>query len=194
MPEQRESTIIVTEEEMVFSGEYISVVARRFLNKRDGGKGLWECVKRKTHGRIVAVAAFTADREIILTKTYRVPAQAWVIELCAGLMDKSGESEVEVAGRELLEETGYTATILPAPLFQGAFNAGLLEDQMAVYMGLNSIKVIEPRLETGEDIEVLRIPLDKADHFLHNPPPKVVVDIKIFGVVNDPRVKSLMNM
>ncbi len=194
MPEQRESTIIVTEEETVFSGKFISVVSRRFVNKRDGGKGLWECVKRKTHGRIVAVAAVTADREIILTKTYRVPAQAWVIELCAGLMDQSGESEVELAGRELLEETGYTATIMPGPLFQGPFNAGLLEDQMVVYLGLNAVKVIEPKLETGEDIEVLRIPLDKADHFLHHPPPGVLVDIKLFSVVNDPRVKLLMNM
>lgn len=56
----------------------------------------------------VAVAAFTKDNKIILTKQYRHPLRKIIYDLPAGGM-KDGETPKQAALRELEEETGYTA-------------------------------------------------------------------------------------
>jgi len=56
----------------------------------------------------VAVAAFTEDNKMILTKQYRHPFRKIIHDLPAGGME-SGETLEEAALRELEEETGYTA-------------------------------------------------------------------------------------
>lgn len=133
------------------------------------------------------MAAVTPDRQLILVKTFRIPLQSWVIELCAGLMDRPGITEEELAAKELREETGFQAEKI-VPLMAGPFNAGLVEDYLAVYLGLNAVKVSEPELETGEDIEVISLPLAEAYNFLTNPPVGVLVDIKLFGVIFHPKL------
>ena len=184
----RESKIQVTNERDLFDGKFIKVIGRDFIH--NGRTGLWECVKRKTFGKIVAVAAITPNQELILVKIFRVPIQGWIIELCAGLMDRSGETEVELAQKELLEETGYHSDNI-THLMTGHFNAGLLADQMAVYLALDAIKIDEPTLETGEDIEVISVPLKSAHKLLENPPEGVSVDMKIFSVIYHPIIRRL---
>lgn len=56
----------------------------------------------------VAVAAFTEDNKMILTKQYRHPFRKIIHDLPAGGME-DGETPDEAALRELEEETGYTA-------------------------------------------------------------------------------------
>lgn len=164
-----------------YDGKFLQLIERRFRN-RSGKIAVWEMVRRKTYGRIVAVVALTPKHEILLTKTYRVPLKSWVIEFCAGLMDKKGESERRVARRELLEETGYAVKRL-RKLIAGPFNTGLLTDEMVIYLGTDARKIREQRLEDGEDIEVLKIPLRKLHRWLTRPPRGVKVDLKLFAVL-----------
>ncbi len=56
----------------------------------------------------VAIAAFTEDNKMILTKQYRHPFGKIIYDIPAGGV-KNGESIQEAALRELEEETGYTA-------------------------------------------------------------------------------------
>ena len=56
----------------------------------------------------VAIAAFTEDNKMILTKQYRHPLRKLIYDLPAGGM-KDGEIPEQAALRELQEETGYTA-------------------------------------------------------------------------------------
>ncbi|NIO36574.1 NUDIX domain-containing protein [Candidatus Bathyarchaeota archaeon] len=56
----------------------------------------------------VAVAAFTEDNKMILTKQYRHPFHKIIHDLPAGGME-DGETPEEAALRELEEETGHTA-------------------------------------------------------------------------------------
>jgi len=166
---------------IVFDGTYIQVIDRTFRN-RAGGVGHWEAVRRKTHGRIVAIVPVTPKREVILTKIYRVPMERWVIEFCAGLADKRGESEVSLARRECLEETGYHVGRVKR-IMTGPFNAGLLADEMSVFLGTNAVRVQEQELEDSEAIEVLKIPIKRLRTFLKHPPRGTVVDIKLFGLL-----------
>ena len=56
----------------------------------------------------VAVAAFTEDNRMILTKQYRHPLGKIVYDIPGGAIEP-GETPVQSALRELEEETGYTA-------------------------------------------------------------------------------------
>jgi len=88
----------ILHDEIVFNGKFIKTIRRHFLD-RAGHKIFWEMVERKLGGRngkkkrIVAIAAITPKREIVLEKCFRVPLKDYTIELPAGLMDKPGESE-----------------------------------------------------------------------------------------------------
>lgn len=59
-------------------------------------------------GGAVAVAAFTEDNKMILTKQYRHPFRKIIYDIPAGGAE-DGETPEQAALRELEEETGYTA-------------------------------------------------------------------------------------
>jgi len=68
-----------------------------------------------------AVLAQTPDGKLVLIKEYRHPTKRWLLSCPGGRLD-TGESPIEAAKRELLEETGYEAdeyitlgTIHPIP-------------------------------------------------------------------------------
>lgn len=57
----------------------------------------------------VAVVALTDDDEVVLVDQYRATIDDYLVEIPAGMRDKSGEPDLETAKRELEEETGYRA-------------------------------------------------------------------------------------
>lgn len=61
------------------------------------------------HPGAVAVLALDEDEQVLLVRQYRHPVGAFLFELPAGLRDTDGETPLEVARRELHEETGYQA-------------------------------------------------------------------------------------
>ncbi len=171
----------ITGEEIVYDGRFIGVRKIHFEGRR-GKPGVWEAVKRKTFGKIVAICAITKEKEIILEKNFRVPINSYNIELPAGLMDKKGESPEETIKRELLEETGYKVEKVEL-LLEGPFNAGLVEDELQVFFGENAEYVCEPELEDAEDIEVIKVPVENLFYFLRHPPKGCKVDIKTFNLI-----------
>ena len=84
-----------------------------------GIKRTWESVMRiKGTGAVAIIATMRQSGRIILIRQFRPPADGYVIEFPAGLIDE-GESFEECAVRELREETGYhgsIAKVLP-PMF-----------------------------------------------------------------------------
>ena len=171
----------IIDEQIVFNGKYIQVIERRFRN-RVGGIGHWEVVHRKTYGKIVGIVPITAKGEVVLTNNFRVPIKKWVIEFCAGLADKRGESPTSLARRECLEETGYRVGRLKR-IMEGPFNAGLLSDEIIVFLGFNAVLAQEQKLEDNETIRVVKVPVNKLREFLENPPRNTLVDIKLFALL-----------
>lgn len=62
----------------------------------------------ETGPHAAAILAVTHDNKLVVLKEYRHPTSKWLYGCAGGRID-AGESPIEAAKRELLEETGYTA-------------------------------------------------------------------------------------
>jgi len=83
------------------------------------------------HGSAVMMAVDEKNR-VMLVRQYRLPAGQYLWELPAGKMDE-GETALQAAKRELIEETGLRAktwkkltTFFPSP--------GYVEEKMTIYL------------------------------------------------------------
>ena len=99
-------------ESRILFEKYDKIVVEDVLEFADGSRTEWVYFKGvRVAGDLpvaVAIAAFTEDDKIILTKQYRHPLRKLIYDLPAGGM-KDGETSKQAALRELEEETGYTA-------------------------------------------------------------------------------------
>jgi len=84
------------------------LIVEDVLEFADGSRHEWVYFKGSEGPGAVAVAAFTRDNKMILTKQYRHPFRKLIHDLPAGGI-QIGETSEEAALRELEEETGYTA-------------------------------------------------------------------------------------
>jgi ADP-ribose pyrophosphatase len=104
----------------------------------------------------VNVIAISPDDEILLIKQYRHGIRSVTFEIPGGMVDP-GESPLDAAKRELLEETGFTSNewvligyVHPNPAIQ--------DNICFTYLARNVEKIGEPKLEGTEDIASFLIP------------------------------------
>lgn len=107
---------------------------------------------------IMAVDDTRSEPRVLLARQYRHPANDCLWELPAGRID-GGESELEGAKRELIEETGYTAAHWRRALFFYS-SPGFLDETMAVYLA-TGLKRGKAQPEEDEVIQKRMFPLSK---------------------------------
>ena len=105
------------------------------------------------------ILALTKNQEVVLIRQYRHGVQEVLWEIPGGVVE-DGETPLEGVQRELLEETGYTAsqfiqvgTMYPNPALQ--------TNTLFCFLALDAEKVAGQHLDDGEDIEVGLVPLDQ---------------------------------
>ena len=109
--------------------------------------------------RAVFVAAVTEGGELLLVRQYRHPVRDWTLEVPAGSVS-DGESPLEAARRELREETGGRGGVWThlTTFFSSSAHLSLRSDAFLV----TGVEPGEPDAEEGEDVTVIRLPLDEA--------------------------------
>ena len=159
-----------------FRGRYLGIA------ECDG----WEFATR-TNARGVAVLVPVTDRdEIVLVEQFRIPVDARVLELPAGLVgdaDNPEESIRAAAERELVEETGYAASGMTR-LLDCPSSSGMSDEIITFYLAEGLDRIGPGGGDPSEDIEVHLVPLATASEWLS--------ERMATGVLLDPKIYTAL--
>jgi ADP-ribose pyrophosphatase len=171
---------------IVWEGRFIRAMLLEYMDYK-GEVRCWEGVERVKVNGIVGIIPVTSDGNLLLIRQFRPLLNCYVIELPAGLNDK-GETLVEAAKRELIEETGYMCDNLVL-VAEGPVSIGLSTETMSVFLAPDAVPatpqlLAEFPIDDTEDIEVIKTPLMSAYETIAEYRAKGdLADIKIYGFI-----------
>ena len=176
-------------EELLYEGRFLRLVKR----------GPWEYVERVNVTGVAVLVPLTSEGEIVLVEQYRIPVQARMVELPAGLVGDEEEFRCEdildAANRELEEETGYQAQQLRV-LTISPSSGGMTSEVVTFVLALDLKKVGPGGGVEGEDIEVHVIRRnDLSDWLCRKEAQGCLIDPKIYAglhLLNSPDVADAM--
>jgi ADP-ribose pyrophosphatase len=119
----------ITSSKQVYSCSLFRVTEDRAVDPKTGWK-IKRCVVRHA-GSAVMMAVDDRER-ILLVRQYRLPADAYLWELPAGRLDP-GETPLQAAKRELIEETGCRAKKW-TKLSSFYVSPGYVQERMTIYL------------------------------------------------------------
>jgi len=148
-------------------------------------RGHWEYVTRPNVSGIVLIVPITDDGKLVLVEQFRIPVQARVIELVAGLAgdrpELAGEDLVVAARRELLEETGYEAERFEL-LTAGPPSAGITDEFVTLFKATGLRKRGKGGGDASEDITVHAVPLTEVREWLEaRRRDGAMIDVKVYA-------------
>ncbi len=138
-------------------GEWLTLVQSTYLGK-DGTAYNWESIRRSgCNGVVVIIARLQPSGRYILIKQFRPAVEGWVLEFPAGLLEKNDAAGQ--ARQELLEETGYTGSVImigpPLQVNPATMDLEVRLVIMEVDENLQENNNPNPRPEATEEIEVV---------------------------------------
>jgi ADP-ribose diphosphatase len=141
--------------EPVFDGKLLHVRRDR-VRLPDGSEAVREHI---IHPGAVMMIAVLDNGSLVFERQFRYPLHRVLFELPAGKID-AGEDPLATAQRELLEETGYTASswtrlgcIHPVISYSN--------EQIDIYLA-RGLTQLERKLDHGEFLDVIELPLAAA--------------------------------
>lgn len=144
-------------DEVAYEG-FLRVVRRPMLLP-DGRRAIWDVLDTPA---TASVLALTEDDQVVMVRQYRPGADRVVLSLPGGLVDE-GESPVDAALRELLEETGYKATNVE--LVASVDPPGHSRPRHTL-IARGCVRVADQQLDHLEDIEVVLLTLSELRRLL----------------------------
>ena len=173
----------VINRKVVFEGKYLRFVSKD-AETSTGKRVTWETIERvNIHGKgAVVIVGLTREKELILERNWRASLESFIIQFPAGLTDIAEESAEEAARRELLEETGYTAKKL-IPIISVPVSPDLTPTTASHFFAPEVEFVGKQNGDASEEIEVLKIPVQKLDDFLLNLSRDTKLDLRVPGIL-----------
>ena len=141
----------------VLATRVFGVDAHRLVSPRTGAEHeffIVDCVDWCT------IVPLTRDLRVVMVRQHRYGTGEETLELPGGMIDATDASPLEAARRELLEETGYHAPLVE-PTGVIAPNPAMQSNRCWSFVARDVERIGEPRLDGGEDIEVVTVPLDE---------------------------------
>ncbi|HEY6544158.1 MAG TPA: NUDIX hydrolase [Dokdonella sp.] len=149
----------MTETETLCNGKWLRLKRR----------GRWEYAERTNPGGGVMIIAVTAEDRLLFVEQYRPAIESMTIEMPAGLVgdveSSAGESAVDAAHRELVEETGYRAGRIEF-LMEGPTSAGMSNEILAFVRAHDLVRVEQGGGDETEEITVHEVPRAQAASWL----------------------------
>ncbi len=147
--------------ERIYKGTLLGL-RRDTVELPSGRKSTREIVE---HPGAVAVIAVTREKELILVRQFRKPAESVLLEVPAGV-PKKGESAEDCARRELEEETGYLAKRI-RKVWEGYASPGY-SDEVIQYCLAEDMTLMKQMTEEDENIEVDLMDIELCLDMLRN--------------------------
>lgn len=137
---------------LVYDGVFLRLYVDH-VRAADGHEGTREYLR---HPGAVMIVPLLDDGRVVLERQFRYPLGRSLIEFPAGKIDP-GEPLLACAQRELLEETGYTATEWQ---YLGGFHNAIAysDEKIEVYLA-RGLRHEGARVDAGEVLEVFTAPL-----------------------------------
>ncbi|TKH41871.1 ADP-ribose pyrophosphatase [Paenibacillus terrae] len=142
----------------IFEGKVISLQVDT-VELPDGSTGKREIVK---HPGAVAVLALNEGKMLVVDQ-YRQAMGRCEVEIPAGKLEK-GEDPMEAAGRELREETGYTAKSLKL-LHSFYTSPGFADEIIHLYVA-EELELGEMEPDEDEFLELFEVTLEEAQSLI----------------------------
>ncbi|SMC19829.1 ADP-ribose pyrophosphatase [Andreprevotia lacus DSM 23236] len=145
---------IQTASERVFDGALLHI-NRDTVRLPDGGSATREYV---VHPGAVMIIPVLPNGKLLMERQFRFPLNRVFIEFPAGKLDPN-EDPLECGRRELLEETGYTASEWQ---YLGVIHPliSYSSEEIQVYLA-KGLVAGEARLDEGEFLELIEMSLDE---------------------------------
>jgi ADP-ribose pyrophosphatase len=133
--------------ESLFNGRFLTA-KRDTVRLPSGGTGTREYV---VHPGAVVVVPMLADGRVVIERQFRYPVGRVMIEFPAGKLD-AGESPFTCGQRELLEETGYSASEWA---YAGAMHLAIAYSTEIIHIYFaRGLTLGERALDEGEHLDV----------------------------------------
>jgi ADP-ribose pyrophosphatase len=149
----------MTETETLCNGKWLRLKRR----------GRWEYAERTNPGGGVMIIAVTEEERILFVEQYRPAIECMTIEMPAGLVgdvaSSAGESAIDAAHRELVEETGYRAGAIDF-LMSGPTSAGMSNEILAFVRARDLVRVEAGGGDETEEITLHEVPRSEAAAWL----------------------------
>jgi len=118
------------------------------------------------HPGAVAIIAINDKEEIIFVRQHRQPAGTVLYEIPAGKLE-AYEAPIDCARREFIEETALDADELQE-LFTFYPSPGFCDEKIYLFQAKGLKDAVSPGTDPDENLEVICIPLFKAEKMILN--------------------------
>jgi ADP-ribose diphosphatase len=143
-------------------GKLVSVRIDEFRYE-DGSTSEREVV---VHSGAVAVIAHDDRRLFMVRQPREAVGEESLLELPAGKLDVEGESPLDCAKRELVEEVGVEASEW-RELKRIYSSPGFTNEEVQIFVATD-LRQVDPDPSDEERIEIVEMPLDELDHAIES--------------------------
>ena len=139
--------------------DYHVLKIRRDIRRHDGDGRVGEFVIIDTP-HWVNILPITVDGNVVLVEQFRQGIRALSLEIPGGLVDAT-EDPRDAAERECTEETGFASSERAELLGEIHPNPAYQSTRCSLFVWNGCKRVSEQRLDDGEDIRIVEMPMDE---------------------------------